>query len=207
VAEALWRRARRSTQTRPAWGRRALLLLGAVGGLALFHGTINRNVVWSSGQRLWTETAHQEPRSWRAWYRIGDILRNQADSTGDRQEKAALLEQAERSLSRSKALWPYYADTRNALGNVYLTQGRLEKAIAEYTALLEIAPHNTNAAINLCQAYAHSRPPDYELAAHYMQRAIFYGFDVDADYKRDILASRRKAILEGLAAESSGPSR
>jgi len=194
AAEALWRRV-------PAWNataalvvRRGMALAGVVAAAVLVFATTQRNLVWGSDERLWSETILHAPESWRALYRLGDYYRAQAEprtSLEEQETRRQLLGRAEQFLRKAKSLAPHHPDIRNALGNVFLMEGRIEEAIQEYRASLYLYPRNPTACINLCQAYAHRDPPNYDLAAYYLRQAGRLGLEVDPEYRSRILALRR----------------
>ncbi len=197
AAEAAWRRAGEWREPAKIAVRRGLLWAGGLCAVWCLLATSNRNLAWSSDERLWTETAKRNGDSWRVLYRLGDIYRAKAQEAASWQERESALNYAAVRLRKAKELAPYHPDVRVALGNVYLMQGRLDDAIAEYRSSLARYPRNPTAAINLSQAYFHKGQFDY--AAWHLARAEALGFPVEESFKSKILEARRKAHSERLA--------
>ncbi|MCX7015703.1 MAG: tetratricopeptide repeat protein, partial [Candidatus Sumerlaeota bacterium] len=204
AAEALWRRSAGWSQRSTRFVRRAVIVAAAAGLAALLYATTQRNLVWSSDERLWSETVQREPNSYRAWLRLGDALRAQAQpltAPDALKRRYALLGAAEQYLRKARSLAPHHPDVRNALGNVYLMEGELDEAIEEYRTSLYLLPRNPTASINLAQAYTLRDPPNYDLAAFYMTQAARLGYPVDPRFRAMILDRRRASHLPAPATQ------
>jgi tetratricopeptide (TPR) repeat protein len=132
----LWRRAWRERPGRLQVG--SLLVLLAVGVMALGARTVARNEEYRSAVSIWQTVTERWPINSRAYYNLGFALAKM----GRMQEAIAQLEEALR-------LKPDYVEARVNLGNALRSLGRLSEAIAEYQTALRVDPNDADARLNL----------------------------------------------------------
>jgi tetratricopeptide (TPR) repeat protein len=125
------------------WLGRAALPLCLVVVAGLFAATWRRNEVYSSAERLWSDTAAKAPGNERAHNNLGFEI---GKAPGRLDEAIAQYDEAIR-------LRPDYADARNNLGcALEKAPGRQQDAVAQFDQVLRLEPDNFEARNNLGNA-------------------------------------------------------
>ena len=139
---------------------RRLLLIAASACLAtLMILTVQRNVVWTDEERVWSDAVEKGPLMTRPHVNLGKAYLDQ-----ERFQEA--IEASRRAL----ALSPNLPRAHYNIGTAYLHQLEREKAIASYSAALEINPRLMEAHNNLGNAY--KQLGRYDEAITCFQRAL-----------------------------------
>ena len=132
----LWRRAWQETPERLQVG--SLLVLLAVGVMALGARTVARNEEYRSELSIWQTVVERWPINSRAHYNLGDAL----GTAGRIPEAIAQFEAALR-------LRPDFAEVHNNLGIAFASAGHTSEAIAPFEAVLRLKPDYAEAHYDL----------------------------------------------------------
>jgi Flp pilus assembly protein TadD len=115
---------------------RARAAVGVVIVLTLFVLTLFQARIYRDRRTLWTDTIAKSPDSWMAWTNLGLAASS---------ERPPDMATARRAHLRALELAPGVADTRYNVGHLYLLDGDLPAAQAEFERAIAIEPKHANA--------------------------------------------------------------
>ncbi len=126
--------------------------------------THERNLDWRSPESLWTATTRDNPGSAVAWFNLGDV-----------HAKAGRKAEAERSYERAFELRDgagfFYPEAHNRLAALLVERGDRAGAEAQYRQVVERAPRQYTALVNLGQLLM-SDPARRDEAIALLRRAV-----------------------------------
>jgi tetratricopeptide (TPR) repeat protein len=101
-----------------------------------------RAQMFSSAEKLWTDTLSKNPSAWAAHSHLGKALSERGD-----------LEQAAAHFSEALKLNPNSSETHYNFGNTLMGQGKFSEAASEFTEAFRIKPNYPEAHYNLGLAF------------------------------------------------------
>ena len=153
--------------------KKAVLSVIILGVLVLAGSakTIDRNKDWSEEYTLYLADVENAPNSTRTHFRLGlAILREKLPEAKTPQQKAKLIDEAKRSLTRSIEISPTYADALGELGLAFFREEDWESAEKFLNESLKYAPDNYTNLNNLGSVYFSMGHPDQALP--YFEKAV-----------------------------------
>ena len=123
------------------WGKLSAVVFIAI-TLLFAYGTVQRNTVWKSDTTLWRATLEGDPDNYFAHFVMAELHMNDGRAL-----------QAVSELNEVERLRPGYPAVRHRRGMMYFAIGEVEAAEADFKAVLQDDPLNSDAHYNLAMIY------------------------------------------------------